>query len=143
MKLLSVVARAVARKPLVGNCYSKQSGEHSVDAIERIRVNIFVTTYKPRLSVDRPDLIHNDSSLNTRSLRYLDLEGPSLDVARDRTNQKQGRLLIVDLRRDHDCRPSACLFVTERRAKIEPDKITGLKRVGLILGHASDQSDLP
>src|ERR1041385_1111042 len=74
--------------------------------------------------IDRSNLIDHDAAGHSSNARNGHFERPRARIASNRTYQDQARDRIVSAGRDDDGWPTAGLFVTERRSKINPNDVT-------------------
>ncbi len=84
---------------------------------------------RPLLPRDAPGLICQHGAMEDCALRQRSLEGIVTDTARDRANDAKPGCCIVAVRRQDDRRASPALFVADRRIKIDPDEVAGLRTI--------------
>src|SRR3954465_2333990 len=84
----------------------------------------------PGAPVEALHLVGQDHARDGMSLRDLHLEGISLDLARDRTQQRQAHFRVVALRGEDESRAPAGLLMAGLRVEGDSDDVTAVRDVG-------------
>src|SRR6266480_2919779 len=84
----------------------------------------------------------NNRTSDARPRREVHFECIALHKARDRTDNRKTRLLVVAPGRKNHSRPAPRLFPASLRRKIEPDQIAGIRHI-LAGYHSSLPSGAP
>ena len=74
-------------------------------------------------------MVAKNRTSDARPRREAHFEGIPLHKARDRTDNRKTRLLVVATGRKNHSRPAPRLFPASLRRKIEPDQIAGIRHI--------------